>query len=266
MNTKLLALDLDGTLLKDDLTISSRNKEAIKKARQKGVEVVIATGRPNSAAMKYIEELELDSYLITYNGALIKDLKKDRIVKHSPVELEMSYEILDYVKANDLYLNIYLQDQIFCNKECEERQYYEELMGVEPTLVKNKFKKVFDQQSTKLLIIEKDLEETEKIFNHLSAKYADKLKFNRSIIDCIDIMDKSVSKGNALKTLVDLLGLNSEQLVAIGDRNNDLEMIKYAGVGVAVSSGEKILKDAADYITTSNNEDGVAEYIEKFIL
>ena len=266
MTTKLLALDLDGTLLRDDLTISSRNKEAIKKVRAKGVEVVIATGRPNSAAVKYIKELELDSYLITYNGALIKDIKKDKIIKHSPVELEISYEILDYVKANDLYLNIYLKDQIFCNKDCEERQYYKELMGVEPIIVEDNLEKIFDQESTKLLIIEKNLEETEKIFNNLSEKYSDRLKFKRSIIDCIDIMDKSVSKGNALKVLVDLLGLNSEQLTAIGDRNNDLEMIEYAGVGVAVSSGEKILKDAADYITVSNNEDGVAEYIEKFIL
>ena len=266
MNPKLLALDLDGTLLRDDLTISQRNKEAIKKARKKGVEIVIATGRPNSSADKYLKELDLDGYFITYNGALIKNIKEDKVIKHTPVPLEISYEILNYVKENNLYLNIYLNNEIYCNKDCEERKYYKELMGVEPILVENGIEEVFNQPSTKLLIIEKDLNKTDEIYNYLTEKYSPKLKFNRSIIDCIDIMDKSVSKGSALELLIDLLGIKAEQLTAIGDRNNDLEMIKYAGVGVAVSSGEEILKAEADQITSSNNEDGVAEYIEKYIL
>ena len=265
MNYKLLVLDLDGTLLSDQHIISEKNIKAIEAAQKKGVKVVIATGRLNAAVEKYLAQIGVDNYLITYNGALIKNIKTDTIINHFPVSLNLTADILEFVERNNLYVNLYLDGEVYANKTGAEREYYEEIMGIEPTLIKGDLLSFVDKPPTKILIIEKDINKANKCMDKLKNSFSDQLSITNSLAECIDIMNKGVSKGSALKELAKRLEISSQQIMAIGDQPNDLEMINYAGRGIAVANAEESLKAAADYVTDSNNQSGVAAAIEKFI-
>ena len=126
--------------------------------------------------------------------------------------------------------------------------------------------KFLNKPSTKLLIIEKNLVKVDEILSVLRNNFSSSLNITKSIEDCIDVMSKNVSKGKALSDLTSKLGIEPEEVAAVGDGNNDLEMIKFAGRSAAVANAETEIKENADYITASNDEHGVAEFIEKFIL
>lgn len=266
MGIKLLALDLDGTLLNQSQKISQKNIKAINKAKENDVNIVIATGRTNLGAENYFKELGLQEFLISYNGALIQNMKENKIIKHIPLPLDQTLEILDFVNENKLYANLYLNNNVYANKAGEELEYYKKIMNIEPIVIESRIDEFLNKPSTKLLIIEKDLLKVNEILANLKNEFSSKLNITKSIEDCIDIMSKNVSKGNALSDLSRKLGIHEEEVAAVGDGDNDLEMIRFAGKSAAVANAEEELKENADYITASNDNDGVAEFIEKFIL
>ncbi len=266
MAIKLLALDLDGTLLDDSQNISQKNIDALRKAEEKGVNIVIATGRTNLGAEDIFRQLELKEFLIAYNGALIKNMKENKVIKHLPLPMQQTHKILEYVKKENLYVNLYLNNKVYANKAGKELDYYKNIMNIEPSVLEEDTVEFLDKATTKLLIIEKDLFKVDQILYKLQDQFAGDLNITKSIEDCIDIMNKNVSKGNSLEDLTRMLGLKAEEVAAVGDGNNDLEMIKFAGKSAAVANAEEVIREKADYITASNNEDGVAEFIEEFIL
>lgn len=266
MGIKLLALDLDGTLLDQNQRISQKNIEAINKAKEKGINIVIATGRTNLGAENYFAQLGLQEFLISYNGALIQNMKENKILKHIPLPMDQTLRILDFVDKNNLYVNLYLNNTVYANKAGEELEYYKKIMDIEPVVIEGSIDDFLNKPSTKLLIIEKDLTEVEHILSNLKNSYANRLNITKSIEDCIDVMSKNVSKGNALSDLTRKLGIEPSEVAAVGDGDNDIDMIKFAGKSAAVANAENAIKENADYITASNDDDGVAEFIEKFIL
>ncbi|GAB6100130.1 Cof-type HAD-IIB family hydrolase [Halanaerocella petrolearia] len=266
MDYKLLAIDLDDTLLGQDLQIAEQTKKLIRQAREKGVKVVVATGRMYSSALPYLKELNLKGAAITYNGALIKETSSDEIVYHKPVPLKLAYQIVDYVKQNDLHLNLYIDDLLYVNKLGFGADYYEKISGIKPILINQDLDEFLDQPSTKLLIVEEDLDKVDQTLTDLQDKLGSDLHITASKDHFVEIMNQQVSKADALSQLADELDINSDQILAIGDSYNDLEMIEYAGLGVAVDNARDQLKEVADHITSSNDEGGVAEAIEKFIL
>ena len=266
LGIKLLALDLDGTLLNQNQKISQRNIRVINKAKENGVNIVIATGRTNLGAENYFKELGLQEYLISYNGALIQNIRENIIIKHIPLPLDKTLEILDFVNENNLYANLYLNNNVYANKAGEELEYYKRIMNIEPILIEGRIDKFLNKPSTKLLIIEKNLVKVDEILSVLRNNFSSSLNITKSIEDCIDVMSKNVSKGKALSDLTSKLGIKPEEVAAVGDGDNDLEMIKFAGRSAAVANAETSIKENADYITASNDEHGVAEFIEKFIL
>ncbi len=266
MKYKLIAIDMDDTLLPKELMISDRTRKAIKQAEDKGVKVAIATGRMYSSAYPHLQDLELTDEVITYNGALVKEIATNNTIDHSPVPVELAQEIVNIVTEEDLHLNMYIDDLLYVNKLGFGADYYEKISGIKPILIKEDIDKFLDQPSTKLLIVEEDLDKVESILKRLQQEFGEVLNITRSKPNFIEIMKKEVSKGVALANLAQDLDIKVSEVVAIGDSLNDLEMIEYAGLGVAVGNAREEVKEKADYITKSNDEDGVAEFIEKFIL
>lgn len=266
MEYKLLAIDMDDTLLSKGITISARTQQAIKSAVAKGIKVVIATGRMHSSALPHLKDLGLKEEVITYNGALLKELKSGKTILHQPVPLDICQEIIKIVKEKDLHLNLYINDILYVNKLGFGAEYYEKLSGIKPVLIKEDLEEFVTEPSTKLLIVEEDLDKVKEIQNRLESQFDDILNITRSKDTFIEMMNKDVSKGNTLAKLVKRLNLEAKDIIAVGDSYNDIDMIEYAGLGVAVANAREAVKEKADYITKSNDEDGVAELIEKFIL
>lgn len=266
MDYKLVAIDLDDTLLADDLQISERTVEAIKEAQDGGVRVVIATGRMHSSALPYAKLLGLKHELITYNGALVKRVGDNQTLYHQPISVELAREVTEVAQEYDLHINFYLDDLLYVNKAGAEADYYEEVAGIKPILITEGAADFLDRPSTKLLIIEDDRAKLEEVLAELTAKFGDLLTITTSKVNFIEIMGQQVCKGTTLANRSTELGIKAEEVIAIGDSYNDLEMIEYAGLGVAVGNAKDEIKEEANYITGSNNEEGVAQVIEKFIL
>lgn len=266
MDCKLLAIDLDDTLLGDDLVISQETKQAVKKAKAAGVKVVIATGRMYCSALPYAQELGLAEEIITYNGALMKKIAAEEEVFHHPVPLSVTKQIADYIETEDLHLNLYLDDALYVNKSGWGADYYEEVSGEEAVLIEEPLDQFLSQPPTKLLIIERDEEKRERSLQTLKQKFGEQVYVTSSKTYFIEIMNRIVSKGEALQELTDRLEIDREEVIAIGDSYNDLEMLEYAGLGAAVNNADQPIREQADYVTASEHDEGVAEVINKFIL
>ncbi|WP_027340076.1 Cof-type HAD-IIB family hydrolase [Halonatronum saccharophilum] len=269
MKYKLIAIDLDDTLLAEksgELQVSQRNKEALKAAMDKGVKVVISTGRMFSSSLPYLLDIGLKGESITYNGALVRDIETGEIIEHNPVPLGYSKDIIDFVKKKDLHINFYIDDILYVNKMEEEAKCYERLSGVTPVLIKEDLETFLDIPSTKMLVVELDEDKSKELLAEFKENFGEHLHITPSKPIFVEVMGKGVSKGSTIARLAQRYGIKQEEVIAIGDSSNDLEMVEYAGLGVAVDNARDSLKEKADYITKANFEDGVAYVIEKFIL
>ncbi|MCK8824072.1 Cof-type HAD-IIB family hydrolase [Fuchsiella alkaliacetigena] len=263
---KLLAIDIDDTLLSDELVLTSEIKQTIQAAITQGVEVTLATGRMYSSALPYAQQLELQAPIITYNGALVKSPVSKEVFKHQPISLELAQQVATLAASEDWHLNIYQDDQLYVNKMGVEVKEYEQIAGIKATLIEGALADFLTTAPTKLLVLAKDFEEARQINLKLQEVFAERLSVTKSKDRFVEIMQAGVSKGVALLDLARDLGIDYKEVIAIGDSLNDLEMIKEAGLGVAVANANPELKEEADYITASNEENGVAEVIKKFIL
>jgi len=263
---KLLVLDIDGTLLDGEDKISPRNKKAIQGARDMGVKVILASGRMFFITKKYADQLNLNMPLITYNGALIKN-SEGRIISHTPVPLNITFEVISFTRRQGLHLNTYLDDTLYVERENKYSRYYQNRYGVTPHVVLDllKFYEKKGTPPTKLLVII-ETKEMNKWFPIFKEKFLNKLYLTQSEGRHIELLHPHVSKVFALKKVINLYGIKREEIMAIGDGVNDIEMIKYAELGVAMDNSSSLVKKVADYIAPSNIKDGVAETIERFIL
>ena len=264
---KLIALDMDGTLLNEEKQISSANYEAIQKARESGVKVVLASGRPLVGFKRYLEELNLVSendYAVAFNGALVQSSEGNEIVSKTTLTLE-DYKYL-YELSKELKVNIHAlteegvispKDSKYTRLEAEMNDISSEIIDVcdvteDTTIVKVMF------------IDEPDLIEEiiEKIPENLKEKYT----IVRSAPFFLEFLHKSVNKGVGVAALAEKLNIKPEEVICIGDAGNDIHMIKYAGLGVAMGNAFPEVKRVANFITKTNEQDGVAHIINKFIL
>ncbi len=262
---KLLAFDLDGTLLAEDNILSDRLKKNIKKAKKKGVEVVIATGRMFVSAKPFARELALQGPLVSYNGALIKEISTGQQLFHKPVPLKLAREILQECREKGLHLNVYVDDKLYVAKANDFSRAYEQATGVSAH-VTGPLLDFLEKAPTKLLAIETDREQQQYFLQYFQEKYQDRLAVTESKKHFIEFVAKEASKGLALKFLSDYYGISRKQVLAAGDSWNDLSMIEWAGTGVAISSADQDIKKKADIIADTPEEDGIARLIEKDIL
>lgn len=265
MSFKLLALDLDDTLLNENNEISPRNREAILEATRRGVTVTLATGRMFRSALPYAEELGLNVPLITYHGAMVKTARTKEEIYHCPVPLEQAREITTFAEEEGLHLNLYINDKLYVREENEMTSLYISIAGVDYTCVGN-LTGFLNEGPTKITVIIKEESKIKDLWKLLNQKYKDILFIAQSRPYFLEITHSRATKGQALKSLAESIGLQKNETIAVGDSYNDIDMIEYAGMGAAVENAREEVKKTADYITTSNLDDGVAELIEKFIL
>ncbi|HHT70777.1 MAG TPA: HAD family phosphatase [Firmicutes bacterium] len=263
MRYRLLALDLDGTLLDDHNRISLRNRDAIWAARDRGVVVTLSTGRMYRSAIRFAHELEMEVPLITYNGALIKD-SGGQVYRDLPLPLPAARIALAIAREYDLHVNLFMGDELFVDRDDEWTKRYHRSSSVPPKIVPD-LKRVLTAAPNKVLFLGTE-EELQPVWPVLAEELAGQAHITSSSPQFVEIIHPRVSKQSGLAYLLKQFGLTAKEAIAIGDNYNDLEMITYAGLGVAMSNAPKEVRARADYVTGDNNDGGVAQVIERFIL
>ena len=259
---KLIAIDMDGTLLKSDKTVSDRTKKTLKEAREKGVNVVIATGRPIDGVSRYLEELDMlgeNDYVLSYNGGLVLKTKSREIIS----KIALTGADLHYLHklSEELGVNIHAFSTPKNSKYTEVEANINNIkIGI------NDYSKIEDDHSIIKVMMIDEPEVLQKAVDNLPKEVYEKYTVVRSTPYFLEFLNKEVNKGTGVKLLADHLGVKQEEVMTFGDAENDLDMIVYAGMGVAMANGFEEVKEAANYITDSNEEDGVAKAIEKFVL
>ena len=264
MKYKMLVLDMDDTLLNDDHEVSIENKEMLAKALELGVHVVLASGRPTPAMTAYAKELNLhNSYMISYNGAVISDLKEDKIIFEQMLTQEQIHELYEYSVKSKTHIITYVDGKIVSETDSEYIEIEKNITGLEHNKVVN-FKAEVQSSAIKCILLEEPsyLKEVEKDLKaampHLSVCMSKPF--------FLEVAQNGIDKGASIKFLADKLGILQAEIIAVGNAGNDLTMIEYAGLGVWVDNVDPELRDKADVIVASNNNHGVAEVVRRFIL
>ncbi|WP_294740021.1 Cof-type HAD-IIB family hydrolase [uncultured Exiguobacterium sp.] len=267
MTYKMIVLDLDDTLLTSDHTISPRTKDALLAAQRRGKKVVLASGRPTYAMLDLAEELELaryGSYILSFNGASIIDCKTNESLFLSTLSPETVHCLYDLSKREDVYIHTYVGDEILTEQSNEYTTLEGKLTGMDVVPVTD-FKAAIQTPVVKCLMM---AEETHlaRVEQTLQQELAGKLAVARSKPFFLEFTEDGVTKGTSLALLSEKLGIAQEEVIACGDGNNDLSMIEWAGLGVAMANAADTVKEKAQYMTASNDEDGVALVVEKFMM
>jgi len=264
MKYKMLVLDMDDTLLNDDHTISNENKVMLSKARELGVHIVLASGRPTPAMTAYAKELQLDnSYMISYNGAVITDLKEDKIIFEQTLTQEQIHELYDYSLKSKTHIITYVNGKIISETDSEYIEIEKNITGLAHNKVVS-FKEEVQSSAVKCILLEEPtyLKEVEKDLKaampHLSVSMSKPF--------FLEVAQNGIDKGASIKFLAEKLGILQSEIIAVGNAGNDLSMIEYAGLGVWVDNVDPELRDKGDFIVASNNDHGVAEVVRRFIL
>ncbi len=272
MDYKLVAIDMDGTLLNSNNEVSERTKIALQMANDKGVNVVLATGRILKSALQFRRDLNINNPIVACNGAIIIN-EDEEIIYKRPLDRSIIENILDLGKQNNIYYHFYDEYSLYSNNFVEEViSFYNntaaKLNGSD--LVINIFKEKEeiltrnDLNILKFIFIDNDLKKLIDVRKQLDDMGV--LSVSSSWDNNIEVMGKGVSKGEALTYLCKQLNIDHTQVISIGDNENDLSMLDFAGLGVAMGNSKDDIKKASDYITSTNDDEGVAKVIEKFIL
>ena len=261
---KLLALDLDGTLIGESPEISPRSAHAVREAAKLGVKVTLATGRMYRAARPYAEQLGIATPLICYQGAQIREPVSGEIISETGIDRETALEVLRYSRENGYHVNAFAGDELYMAELTPEGRFYSERANVEPNIVGD-LSEWLDRDVLKLVLIT-DEPTTLKIIYELSERFGERLYVTRSFPNYAETISPYASKGKALKYLAKRLDIALENVMAIGDDLNDIDMVAAAGLGVAMRNSAPDVLSNAQFVTGTVDEDGVATAIERFIL
>ncbi len=264
--TKALVLDIDGTLTNSQKDITPATKEAVQKLMKQGQKVILASGRPTPGMRRAEKELEMNrfgGYLLSYNGAKVVDCITGEIVYQRILPLSLIPNMYQFAKEHGCGLISYLGDEVISAFEPDEYVQLEARINGLPIRVVDNFVEFIDFDVNKCLMTAPG-EQAAVYEKELQEKYGDVASIYRSEAFFIEIMPQNVDKATSLDKMLPAIGVTRENTVCCGDGFNDISMIKYAGVGVAMGNAKDVVKEAADYITGTNDEDGLVEVIEKF--
>ncbi len=261
---KLIVSDIDGTILNDKCECSSRVRKALEDVQKLGVKVVLATGRMFMGADPVRESLGLDTPVICYQGAMVR--QGDKILYQNPVPNDLAREIIEISRARGFHLNLYNNDTLIV--EDDNKQYMKDYTQGRFTTYKvvESFDNVELQNVSKLLCITYNEDEIISLQKELSKQFEGKLAIVRSHKYYLEFTDINATKGNAMNFLKKLWNINTDEVFASGDQDNDYDLLKNAGVKIAMGNASEKLKSIADYVCPTINEDGLADAIEKYIL
>lgn len=291
LNYKLLAIDLDGTLLNSQGEISDENKKAIEEIQKHGVEVVLASGRVPDSIERFSKEINSNKYLIAGNGTIIKDIQKDEIIYDNFISKEKTLKIVKLCEENSVFCNVYTQKSIITKSLNYNVQYYyyenskkNDDKRTNINIVEDLYKYI-DEINTSPISKINICDENQVIFNsiinklreisgvtildveHMSRKV---IKSGTEYVDIqyyyTEITNENANKWEAIKRLISKININEEEVIAIGDNINDKEMIENAGLGIIMGDSALSINNKEKIITKSNNENGVAYAINNYIL
>ena len=286
---KLVAIDLEGTLLNSYGEVSEENKKAIKVASQKNVNLVLASGRPIMSVKNLSNELGTSNYIICGNGAITYDIQKEEIIYNKFLEKNKVLQIIKICEENSIYYNVYTEDTILTKSLNFNTLFYNQENANKP-----------DDKRTNISIVQdiyKYVEENEKNYLKITVCDNDKIIFDSIIkklrniknVDVLDVAHMSrkmikdgtddveinyyyteitnvnVDKWGALENLSQKLGIQREEIIAIGDNVNDKEMVQNAGLGIMMGNSAPYIKEVADVVVSDNDNNGVAEALNKYI-
>lgn len=261
---KLVAVDLDDTLLTRDFQLADHVREAVAAARDSGVLFTISTGRMYSSAVPFARKLEIDLPLITYQGALVKNSFSGEVLLDLPLPLQYAREIIAHIHPLGYHINGYLDDRLLVERDTPEGRRYAGIAGVEAHVVGDLLD-YLDRDPTKVLVIA-DEPRLDKLLAELTPVYGGKIHMVKSKPHFLEFSHLNANKGHALAFLAAYFGVRREEIMAVGDSYNDLEMLEYAGLGVVVANARDDVKAKADYVASLPNGDGVVEALKKFVL
>lgn len=264
---KLIAVDVDGTLLNSKNEISPKTKDALIRAGETGHKVAIVTGRPTSGVGYLAKELEFEKYgglLSNYNGGSITDFKTGEVISNHTLDLDLAKEIL--AKTKDLPLEILIPsgDKVISDSENKYLDIERDLLKIDVEAIEGLRDNI--NFAPNKIIFANDPEILEEHLDFLFDTYGENTAQVRSQRFYYEIMPKGLSKGNSLLEIAKYYGIDQKDIIAFGDELNDETMIEIAGTGVAMGNAVEKIKEIADYVTLSNDEDGIAAYLEKFVL
>ena len=268
---KLLVLDIDGTITGDSNTLSVTVKEVIAAVQAKGIKVAIATGRMYCSALRFHQEIGSTLPLIAYQGAWIQDPGNDQIHRHLPVSREITQQLLEYFEQPDLRsllsVHFYINDQLYVREITKETDNYQQRSGVNAISVGD-LRQLLDHEPTKILALSEDANLTQQLLADLRLKYKPTdLYLTTSVPTFLEAANTHVNKGNAVRYLAEeMLGLENHHVMTIGDNFNDVEMLSYAGISVAMGNAPPEVQAIANWVAPSIELDGAAIAIEKFLL
>ena len=269
MTVKLIAIDIDGTLLNTDRKVTTEVNEAIHAAKEAGIRVVLCTGRPFPGVVPLIEELGLDKtddYVITYNGALVQNTH----TKESIIDYMMTHD--DYLtlekaaeEAGSHFHAIHNEGIFTPNRDISKYSVQEAFIIDIPLFYRTREEMDPEVKYNKMMMID-EADVLEAAVSRLPQEIWDNYTILRSEPFYLEILNKNASKGKAVKALAEHLGIDQKDVMAIGDSGNDVDLVDFAGIGVAMDNATDEVKAVADVVTTSNNEHGVAQAIYKYAL
>lgn len=268
---KMVVSDMDGTLLMNHTEISQYNKNVIKEVILQDIIFVLATGRLYSSARIYAKQLELNTPIIACNGGIIRNSLDKKVLFDAPIEKSSCIKVFDFLKDTNTYFHFYGADTFYVEKIRNNSFAYANWNATLPKEdqidikeVKDVYDVVKEEKIYKILLhINKDMHRSYYL-NELN-KIQD-ITITSSWSNNIEICGKDVNKGNAVRRFAQQMNILPHEIICIGDNLNDLSMIEYAGLGIAMGNAEEAVKKAADYIAPAHDADGVGKVLEKFIL
>ncbi len=267
---KMIVLDLDGTLTNRNKEITPKTKETLMKAQEQGKIVVLASGRPTYGVMPLAEELHLEDYggyILSFNGGIIMNCKTKEVVFSRQIPAESNGKIIDLAQEHNVSILTYENRTLLTNRP--EDQYVQlesrinTLKIIPMTIEELKAHVTF---SVPKFLMTDDGDYLAMVEPKVKAALGKNFSVYRSDPFFLEILPKGIDKAQSLERLLAVIGVKREEMIACGDGYNDLTMVQYAGLGVAMGNGVLPVRKAADYITLTNEEDGVAHVVEKFML
>lgn len=265
MTPKLVAFDLDGTLIGRDLTLSPRVRAAVARMLDAGIAGCVATGRMYRASVPFARELGFDAPIVCYQGAAIVDPASDDILYRVALGNPVVRRLVAAAESDRMHLQLYRNDEYYCESRNRFSELYASLARTEPVVVPSLREAFAYSDATKAVVVA-DAPDAERYAAKLSADLGGSAYVTRSLPEFVEILDPSVDKGGALRFVAARLGVPMPDVVAIGDSWNDAPLLRAAGFGIAMGSAPPELREIAAAVVGDVAHDGVAEAIERYVL
>lgn len=271
LDIQLLVLDIDGTIAGRSNEINEPVLQAIRSAQAKGIQVAIATGRMYCSALRFHQAVGSTLPLLAYQGAWIQDPATEKIYQHLPVSRSTAEQLLDYFETEALrsFLSVhfYINDQLYVREISSETKIYAQRADIQPQVVGD-LRKTLSDEPTKILALSDDTAIIDQLLGSLRQQYTPaELYLTKSVATFFEATHPAVNKGEAVRYLAEeLLGLKSHNVMAIGDNFNDVEMLEYAGLGIAMKNAPVEVQASAQWVAPTVEQDGAAAAIEAFVL